>query len=271
MFAGLKRRVSDNFVVLMEMVGYVMSAAILVGVLYSLFVKVEILAHANGVVRPESDIVAAPDEVLLLRYLAPSGENVIAGQPVCQVVVETAAKDALVAKRKLSAVATLLQTREDSKLDAVLTNVREALGDLPADVGAETLSAPRAGILQHAVESGADVPAPAGDPLALVHDMTRLRIEGVLESLNAEKVAEGQQVRLTIDPIAEPFMGYVAAVSRSGETRQVLLQFQDVPEAVQHHFHKLLFDAETPSALPAVRAAIIVGHRSLFRQMFGRR
>jgi len=260
-----------RFVVMSEILGYAMSGAIFIGVLASLFIQVDTVAKTGGRIHPSYREVVADSDALVIEYLARSGENVVSGQPIVRVALDKATQNLILARRHLSSTAELLGPNSDNASLAALHGVRTALEALPPPDGGRILSAAHDGVVQHVIDPNDMDIIPKGTPLAILFNHSVLALEAVLGNSNADsQVVEGQMVRVTIPEVRDTLAGHVTGVQTEDGITRVSVEFEDVSLHVQEHFRALLPDDEqVPSQ--QVEANIVVGHESLFKQMFGRK
>lgn len=269
---GWTRWLSKRFVVLSEIIGYTLSAAIGLGVLYSVFVEVEVVARVKGELRPSCTEIKAESDTLFVEYLAASHGNVRKGQPVLRVVTDAAARRRILVRRQLEATVAALASDPTGESRAALEDTRRALATLPPVEGkTETLTAPCDGVFQQMPDMGKDGVIPAGKALALVYTMSELLLDASPEaSAMDSRIADGQEARMTIPGTQERLAGRVILADGAAASKGVTIQYDDVPETVRGRVSTLWFGKDR-EALKTVEAEVVVGHQSLFRKTFGRR
>ena len=247
--------------------------AVVVGafVVYSLFATVEIVVPASGTLHPPFVDVSADAEALPIEYVVSSDQEVTAGQPVCRVVLDASAQHRLLTRLKLESVVAMLEADPDTQ-PATLETVRNVLATLPSTEDSAVLEAPQGGWLKHAASPDVGVLIPPGQSIARIYDLKQLVLEAAVASSNTNHtVSAGMTVRMTLEDFPEPILGSVATVA-DGENGQekVTALFEGLPEDWQDHFHALAF-SQGKDDFPSVNAEIIVGRRSVFKEIFGRR
>jgi hypothetical protein len=261
-----------RFVVISEILGYTLSAAVGLGVLYSVFVEVEILARVKGELRPSCMEIKVDADVLLIEYLAASGEDVAKGQPVLRVVVDEASRRRMLVRHRLEATVAALESDSSGESQAALEDARRALAVLPpVEEKVETLTTPCDGVFRQLADIRENNVVPAGKALALVYDMSELLLDiSPGASLVDSRVADGQEARATIPEAQERLIGHVVTATITDTSNGFSIRFQGVPQADRDHMFTLLF-GENKGVLGSVDAEVVVGHQSLFRKTFGRR
>lgn len=272
----MKRRIpkhwlSIRFVALAEIVGYVLCGIVGIIVLCTFIVKVEILAHANGTLRLVSADVVVNRDALLTEYLVSTGDEVSQGAPVCRIITAPAAQRQALAGRQLQATISVLEQDPSPAASDTLERTRAAFATLPPIDRGEELAAPISGTLKRLIDPNQSGITPAGAPLATVYDMTRLVLEAsIVPGGAADMVVEGQDVRVRISDKLGQIQGRVHSVGTDGTTKRASMYFEGVSPAIRERFRSILH-GESAEGLATVSADIVVGHRSLFKDAFGRK
>ncbi|HIJ73178.1 MAG TPA: HlyD family efflux transporter periplasmic adaptor subunit [Candidatus Hydrogenedentes bacterium] len=268
---GFRRWFVKRFVTLCEVAGYGISAAVGIFIIYAVFARREILATANGTLAAPAIPVSYHEDALVVEFTAASGDELAPDAPLCRIVTDASAQRLMQAQRKLADVVDLLEQNEDPTSQAALANVQAALARCSADLETITLRAPATGILKIGPDAQKSEVIRAGAPLAMVYDLTRLELVGTLgNSTKADRVADGQPVRVRVPELDDVVHGRVEEVRREGDTASVVMRFEGVSQAARAHFATVLKTQPAP-AVQNVEAKIVTGRRSLFRQIFGRR
>lgn len=267
----LKWWMNARFVLLIEIAGYTLSVIVGAGAIYSMFAQIEILAHANGEIHPVFATVSTDKDAVVVDFAVPSGEAVSAGQPVCRVVTEPEARRRLLAQRQLTVVIFSLERDREATSAKALAEAKAALNSLPPVGEPETLPAPAPGIVKQLVNAETTETIWANTPLAAIYDMDTFALEGIVEPNGAVRVAEGQTARMTLPGIPALVVGKVLSKTALPAGVSVVLRFEHVSPQVTEMFRQLLFGGGTTTPIPPVRADIVVGHQSLFVNMFGRK
>ncbi len=255
-----------RFIVISEIIGYALSAAVGLGILYSVFVEVEILTKVKGELRPSCMEIKEGADALFIEYLAASGEHVAKGQPILRVSVDDASKRSILLRHQLEEAVASLESDSSGESQASLEDARRALAALPpAEEKVETLAAPCGGFFQPLAGVRENDVVPAGSALARVYDMSVLRLDSVQGDA---RIADGQEARAVIPGMQERLVGQVSVIM--APSNHVSISFQDAPQAAREIMFASLF-GKSEEKLDAVEAEVVVGHQSLFKKMFGRR
>ena len=263
---------SKRFVVISEILGYTLSAAVGLGVLYSAFLEVEILARVKGELRPSCMEMKVDADALPLEYLAASGEGVAKGQPVLRVAADEASRRRMLVRCQLETTVATLESDSSHESQVAIEDARRALAALPpVDEKVETLTAPCDGVFRQLADIRKNDVVPSGKTLALVCDMSELLLEISQDASPVDsRVADGQMARASIPALQESLVGHVATSTVADTSGGFSIKFQDVPQAVRDYLFTGLF-GEGKGLPNSVDAEIVVGHQSLFRKAFGRR
>ena len=266
-----KQWFAKRFVVISEIIGYTISIAVGIGVVYSLFVRVEVTARVEGDLHPARTEAAARTDALLIDYMVSTGQEVKQGQPILHAALDDASQRRVQTRRRLEAAVALLEAHPDGDAPAALEETRRAIGALPPPETGEIIPSPTDGLFKELVEPGQEELTPAGKPLAFVYDMSQLRFDGPLgASATDQKAAEGQTARTTMPGIPAPILGRVEAVNTSATPKTVSIRFDGISPEVRDYFYARVFGQEQPSSSSA-HADLVVGYQSLFKQIFGRK
>lgn len=268
---GFRRWVEQHFVVVAEVIGYAVTVVLVSFLAYTLFVSVEITVTGTGTLRPVCTDVTVDVEALPVEFLVSSGQEIAAGQAVCRVVLDPRTQRRLMALERLDAASALLDLDPDVPR-ATLENIRNLAAALPTADGKATLDASESGWVKWSVDADTLDPVPPGEPLARIYDLTWLVVEATVPAAKTNRVIEpGMSVRVKLEDFPGPVVGTVVTVTDGeDDQRNVTARFEAIPEAWQEHFHALVFD-EGADEFPPVTVEVVVGHRSLFREIFGRR
>jgi len=243
----LRHLLWTRFIVISEILGYAMSGAVFIGVLCSLFIQVELVSKAGGTIHPLYEEVVTDSDALVIEYLVNSGESVVTGQPLIRVAIDEPTQHHVMVRRLLTATAALLEANVTADSDTALKNVRDALLALPLPAEGQIISATSDGLMKQTVEPAELSLVPQGTPLAIVFNPSVLVLEGTLGTSNTDgRVVEGQLARVTVS-----------------------IEFENLSPQVQEHFSDSLSD-NVHVVSQDVATDIVVGHQSLFKQMFGR-
>jgi len=240
-------------------------------VLCTFVVKVEILAHVNGPLKPASVDVFAGTNALLVEYLVKTGDEVAQGAAVCRVVTDPVVQRQALVRRQLQATISVIE-QDSSQLAAdTLEQTRAALATLPPNDRSEEITAPRGGTVKRLIEPSQSGIVSATTPLATVYDLSRLTLDATIDpGAIAELVAEGQTVRVRLPGQGGEIRGSVQAVMTEGATKRAIIGFAGVAPLVHERFRSMLC-GDGGEALATTGADIVVGHRSLFKDVFGRK
>jgi len=276
-----KRWLARRYVFLAEVTGYTLSGIVGLIVLSTFLVKVEIIAEGSGIVGPVSTDIVADTDALLTEYLASTGDEVLAESPVCLIATDSADRLQALARRDLEATILALEQAPSLIASDTLTHARAAFATFPPNERGEEITTPESGMLRCLIDPQRSGVIPAGVPLARVYDVTRLVLDAPLgQSGAADMVAEGQVVRMELFEQVEgdgkgagerqQLHGRVQTISTDGAAKRVVVYFADIPAVTREHFRSMLRD-DGEDALPTVSVDIVVGHRSLFKDVFGRK
>jgi hypothetical protein len=268
---GLRQWFVKRFVVISEVVGYAISALVGAGVLYSLFVQVEVLSTVTGELRPLSCELKAIGQMLPVECLAASGTEVTQGQPVLRVTSDRSGQQVTLARRGLQTSVAMLEQEPGAESKTAIEDARRALAALPPVASVEILAAPSGGVVKQLVDADKSDVVSAGEPLAVVYDISQLVLAGPLGNSFADgRVAKGQEARVTVPELGERIIGQVTAVDSVDGKKTVSVQFSNISPAVRDYARSVVF-GENAGKPNSVRAEIVVGRQSLFRQTFGRK
>lgn len=269
---GLGQWLQSRFVQLTEIVGYSMSAVVGIGVVYSLYVQVEVIARVNGELRPLSAEVKADGDAIPIEYLVASGDEVVEGQPVMKVAIDEESRRRLKARRWVEAAVAVLASGSSSGDSSALESARATLALMPQVDEAVILAAPATGMFWQEVDATQAPVVPRGEALACLYDMRDLVFEAPLGSQpTVTRVAEGQDTRgtVSISGQQQKLVGRVLDVVGVETKKNVSIRFVDVPQVVRDAVFRPLY-GENNEKLEPVSVEIVVGHQSLFKQVFGR-
>jgi hypothetical protein len=261
---------TKKFVLLSEVLGYSLSGAIFVGLIVTLFIRVDITVHATAELRPTCHDVTRPEDFLIVEYLVADGATVIADQPIARVLLDPAAQQRTVARRQVLESVSLLENGGSAESAAALKELKRALANLPQIEDCESIVTPWSGVLRHEEVPWRAGTIPGGTALALVCDLKTLEMQAQIGgSEGGDAIAVGQPAGIVIERLNAVMMGEVAEVHRDDHDTGIRIEFTEIPAIVEDHFADVIVN--DPSSDPIVlQANIIVGSRSLFMEMFGR-
>jgi len=265
---GFKHWLSRRFVVLSEIVGYVLAALVGAAVVYSMLTKVDVVAKISGEAKPSASELTLDRDALLTAQLAAPGSDVVGGVPILRIAADPKDQRRILARRRLTAAIVDLEAEADEQSRAALDESQRALEVLPLPAQEEDLAAPAAGFVAYRADLADVGTIPAGEALAIVYQSDRLLLETTLGDTAADQlVAPGQEVRATVPESGDRLTGRVVSVDPE---RKVLVAFSDIPEEVQKRIRAAVLD-ESALRLPVLNAEVVVGSQSLFKQMFGKK
>lgn len=265
----LKHWFLSRFVVIAEIVGYVLALAVILGAISTLFFTAEILLPVSGELVSLREAVTLEEECAVAELRAEPGAPVRAGDPVADVV--TGSRDMLrvMGLRKVRDGLTLLDTEEKGKIGGVLDTAQTWLEAVAAP-DTVTLKAPMAGLVQPSDPASDGDSIEAGQPIVTVYDLTTLTLKASIPANRVDRVAEGMPARTTYPDLDIVLEGTVVSVTTDDEGTTALLRFDNVPQQVQTENYDLIF-GDDPGAPPSVSANIIIGQQSLFSRLFSKR
>ncbi len=270
MRANRRSWLTRRFVFLSEVLGYSLSGAIFVGLIVTLFIRVDITVRATAELQPTCHDVTHPEDFLIVEYLAENGASVIANQPIARVLLDPVAQQRSLARRQLLDSVSLLEDNEADGSAAALIELKRALANLPPIEDSKSIITSWSGVLRHEGAPWQSRVMSGGTPLALVCDFQTLEMRARIgESDGGDDIAVGQRTRVVIESLDALMVGEVAEVHRNEPYNDIRLEFSEIPSIVQGHFFEAFVG--DPNGDPLVlQADIIVGSRSLFMEMFGR-
>jgi len=261
---------TKRFVFLSEVLGYSLSGAIFVGLIVTLFIRVDVTAHATAELQPTCHDVTHPGDFLIVEYLVANGATVIADQPIARVLLDPAAQQRSLARRQVLESVSLLENGGSAESAAALKELKRALVNLPPTEDCEPIVSSWGGILRLVEEPGGAGVLPGGTALALVCDLKTLEMRAQIgESEGGDAIAVGQRTRVLIESLDVVMMGEVAEVHRDEHDIGIRVEFSEIPPIVLDHFVNAIVSDPTSDPL-VLQVNIIVGSRSLFMEMFGR-
>jgi hypothetical protein len=261
---------TKRFVFLSEVLGYALSGAIFVGLIVTLFVRVDVTVHATAELQPTCRDVTHPGDFLIVEYLVANGATVTADQPIARVLLDPAAQQRTLARRQVLESVSLLENGGSAESAAALNQLKSALANLSPIEDGKSIVSSWGGVLRLEEVQGPAGVLPGGTALALVCDLKTLEMRTQIgESEGGGAVAVGQRTRVLIESLDAVMMGEVAEVHRDDHYTGVRLEFSEIPPIVQDHFANAIVSDPTSDPL-VLQVNIIVGSRSLFMEMFGR-
>ncbi len=268
---ALKQWLLERFIIISEIIGYAVTAAVGIGVIYSLFVRVEVIARVEGELHPARTEVVADADVLPINSMVSTGQEVKRGEPILRVARDETVQRRVLTRRRLEAALTLLETKPDRDTGVALGETRRAIAALPPPDTGEILTSPAEGILKQLVDPNLEATVSAGKPLAVVYDLSQLQFDGRLGASTADqKVAAGQTARVAIPGVPVPIVGHVESVNAGDTSKTVTIRFDDPSPEVRELFQARILGQGEPDAM-SVHVDIVVGSQSLFKEVFGRK
>jgi hypothetical protein len=259
-----------RFVLLSEVLGYCLSGAVFLGVIVTVFVRVDVIVHAKAELRPKCHDVTCPEDFLLVEYLVANGEHVVAEQPIAHVLLGNTAQQRSLARRQLRESASLLEHEAGTNSRAAAEELKRALAILPPIEDIESIMTSHSGVLRHNHVPWEDGVLSGGTPLALVCDLQTLEMKGKLgDSRTNDRLAVGQRARVFMDDLREVVMGDVVEFHRGTNEIDFRLEFTGVSPKIQDYFRDKFVSAPVGASL-VLQAEIIVGSQSVFTEMFSR-
>lgn len=263
-------QLTRRFVFLSEVFGYCLSGAIFLGLITTIFIRVDVEVKATGELKPVCFGVTHPRDFLLLEFLVTDGDSVVADQTVARVQLNTTAQRRSLARRQLLESVSLLESDAAAESDAALQELKRALAKLPPIEDFESVITSQSGVLRRELLPWQDGILSGGTLLARVCDPRTLEMHARLgESEGGHRIGVGQRALVVIEDLDAVLTGEVVEVSRDESDARFRLEFQAVPAEVQSRFRES-FVGRTDDEFPSLQADIIVGSRSLFMEMFGR-
>lgn len=261
-----------RLVTLAEVAGYAMTIAVIVVLVYTLFVEVEMTIEGTGLLEPALAAIETQEPTLLVSFLASDGEWVAFDAPVCAVFVEPAAQRRYLAQEHLRLALKNIEADSQSSNDT-LKALRIAL-DAGPDPGEPTIiRAPQKGWIHCEPGIGQFEILSAGRTLAQFYNFNRLMLEFLTRPDGKEgpKASVGNLVRVRWAALSKPLLGKVTKTEDIDSQRQKITAiFHPVDQEARDSLYTLIFDG-IGQEFPTVEGVVIVGHRSLFRALFGRR
>jgi len=256
-----------TFAILAEVAGYILSLAVLAGVLYTVFVRAEILASVEGELHPVSSTIESDASCVVLQYLAASGALVKAGDPVCRVVTDPQQHQAALVELHLAEAMHLLDGVQQGRFKEFADDSRPVLDALRNGEHAETLVAPVPGVFKPMRDSSFIGVVPPRTPLAAIYQFDALELHGDVQNGKTQDVRPGQLARLELKEWPASLSGAVKEVDQQTPATAATLRFDDPPEDVRNGLRAIVLGEGN---LPKVKAEIVTGHHTLFKQIFGR-
>ena len=261
---------TKRFVFLSEVLGYSLSGAIFVGLIVTLFIKVDVTVPAMAELQPTCRDVTHPGDFLIVEYLAANGATVTVDQPIARVLLDPDAQQQTLARRRVLESVSLLENGGSAESAAASKELNRALANLPPIKDFESIVSSWGGILKLEEAPGRAGVIPGGTALALVCDLKTLEMRTQIgNSKGGDAIVNGQRTRVVIETLDSIMMGEVAEVLRGDDNTGVRLEFSDIPPIVQDHFADAIV-SDSPSDPLVLQANIVVDSRSLFMEMFGR-
>lgn len=256
----LKHWFMTHFIVIAEVIGYVISLSVILGAVATVFISLDVTTSLNGALAPQATQVTAEEDCAVVQYNVDSGETVKLGDTLCHIVVGEEQIRQARAARKL---------QEGLEL---LGQEGQALAQTPAQLAVPD------GTPVHAPTPGLFVAAPSGlrgdliperSPVAAIYNPSVLVMRGILSTKEAESIRPGMPATVTHPAASEVLEGEVAAIETVEDGTAIELLFTDLDEKVEQAFADSL-KADDPSAAIELRAKIVSGRQSLFSRLFGR-
>lgn len=268
---GIGRWISRRFVFLCEACGYAISLAVGAFLVYAAFQQVDVSLDMSGSIGVYTVPVTTDNAGLIVGYAVPTGGTLKAGDPLCTIVTEpTVCRDEL-CRRHLQEVVRLLERTPDATTATAHAKAREALDAIGPEPPGLTILSPVTGSVVPLPEADQATVRAAGTPLAHVYSSDRLRFDGTLgDAAKAGQVRKGDAVHVRLSSPSEELTGQVESVAIKEGTASVVACFDNVAPTVCGRF-LLQPGSDTPGKTPGVKARVVVGRRSLFRHIFGRR
>ena len=268
MAASLARWLSRRFVLLAEIAGYAISAAVGAFVLYAAFTQTEITASVEGTLRPSTTPVIAVPDAMLVAYLAADGADIVSGTPVCRVVTDPAEQRREQVRGKLAEACSLLSQGTDDASVALYKRAEALLSEIPPSPVASLVPAPTGGVLRLAPAARGGGSGKPAEPLATIYSPDSLAFEGSLP-VNTS-VAQSQPAIIVLPDGGPALKGTVLAVDTKAKPAKVTVVVTEVPAALAQEYRAALAKP-LPDTWPAAKARIVTGYHSLFKQLFGKR
>lgn len=264
-YLRIRTWINKRFIIIIEIVGYLVSAILGVVAIYCLITYEDVYAYANGTLKPISKSLMTDQKCVIYNWTVSTGDIVQTGKPVANIVTDKIRFNRLLASRQLTDVIKSLNMAGISSAIEInkLQSMQDNLGQRPELM--QVIYSPGKGIISVSNKTGV---IKTGDTLATIYDLSTLVSDAILEASKADKVTKKQVVRLTLPELERVIIGQVVDEPETEEGGTIRIQFNEIPNEIQNYFNVL---ATKQSVLfPKVRASIVVGRRSLFSKFFGR-
>ncbi len=265
---GLGRFFNQRFVQSVEVLGYLLSAAIGAVLVYSLVTETEVIVPVSGTLQPQVADVCVPQECAVLQFLAKAGDWVKAGAPVCVVVSNPEARIEAHAARLLIESVAVLERAEGLRATEALAAAREALSKLGGVQASDTLSAPADGVFLPSASALTKATLTAGEVVATIHDTATLILKGVVTSTQQSKLSVGLPSRLHLPDDHVTLTGVVRGLESGDSGSMVTIEFGAPPDALRKTLATALVDAGDGWEGLHADVQVVVGTQSLFKMLF---
>jgi hypothetical protein len=266
----LKRWFLNNFVLICEVVGYILSLSVIGFAVVSAFIRVEILQPVTGALEAARVPVASPAASSVLEFLANRGEEVATGTAVCRIVVGDELASTTLSARSLAIAAGHLGERDGSERAEVARTLAALRSRLEAGGAVKPLPAPSAGVFVPTAAGAAVASVAAGEALAHIVDPATAVLSGTVPLDKADRVSTGAAARLTPPGGKGVLAGRVVGVVKTDSNARVGLSFSAISPALAEELRSKAV-AGGADAGPSMTAQVVVGSQSLFSKLFSRK
>ncbi len=269
-----RRRFLQRFVQTTEAFGYLLCLAVAIGLIYSVIVKVEVLADVEGTLQPRAVPVVAQTETAIAEFLTQPGETVAPDQPLCKIAADAAARRSVYVGRMLDRASKALAGDADARNQQALPNIIAAASMFHNADAHPVLSSPSAGLAVPQQELLDEETIPPNTPLVIVYDPRQAQFEGIVKDIQKAPVKTGQTVRWTLPGKSGVVSGAIERIDElEGGGVNVIAIFHDLSESPQTHLRAWVQEnATTPAPTPiSAQIQVVTGTQSLFKSLFGRK
>jgi len=259
----------NRFVLIAEVLGYVLALTVILGAISTLFINVDILLPVSGQLTPLHTTITLDEDCAVATLEQETGSAVASGAPVAMVVTKSGDMLRVMGIRKVRDGLTLLGVEDSDALGEVLKTARTWLGNA-ASPRTTTLTAPMNGLVKPSDEALDGDRIPAGKPVATIYDLNTLTMRAILPDNRVDRVARDMPARASYPSVDQPLEGRVISLTTDEDGTHVDLRFEDVPEPVKRAGHAAVF-GDGGEGLPTATADIVIGEQTLFSKLFSKR
>lgn len=260
---SLKRRFSIHFVIIAEVLGYILSLAIIGGAIVMNFISVPVTINASGELLVESTTVTLTREGVVVQLVHNSGEAVASGAELLRVVQDPTRFMPALAYRALHTVTDQLKDTSDSMTNKLLPALRLFQAEMERDADFIPLTAPVAGVWICTDTLALNHPLAAGLPLGRIYVLEHLTMLLQLPAKDGARIKPGM-------PVSTQFAthlalnGVVSALHPAGRTVTLLVTLTPPPETGRAQLREALVNGVV---LNNQSATITIGTQSLFSRL----